>query len=162
MYRMNYYNDNMNHWMFHKIIIIVWSDFDNDSWIVKHFEALTLHMYCYITIHSVNFVISLPSENLKKFEHSDMKRYNGWLTIIIIYCGKEHFPCKYMKKNEILNYNFIWIWSYIFIETSLTVLIICTWIHWSIHRILHKYLKENLLNLIIFCNTIKSKKSTTS
>jgi hypothetical protein len=36
-------------------------------------------MYRYIMIHSVNLVLSLPSENLKNIEYEIMKRYNGLL-----------------------------------------------------------------------------------
>jgi hypothetical protein len=53
--------------------------------IIKSYEAITLHIYRYITIHSVNFVSSLPLENLENIECEIMKRYNGWIIIITVY-----------------------------------------------------------------------------
>jgi hypothetical protein len=57
-----------------------------------------LHMYRYITIHSINFVFSLLSENLKNIECEIMKYYNDLLQ-------EDSFSCKYIQKYEILNYN---------------------------------------------------------
>jgi hypothetical protein len=46
-------------------------------------------MYRYTTIYSVNFVVSLPSENLKNIKYRIMNRYNGWITVITIYCDRD-------------------------------------------------------------------------
>jgi hypothetical protein len=78
--------------------------------IVERFEALTLHMNGYTMIRSVNFMMSLPSENLKNIECRIIKCYNNLITVIMIYCVRNHFPCKAMKKYKFLNYTFTWLW----------------------------------------------------
>jgi hypothetical protein len=91
-----------------------------------------------------------------------IKCYNGWVIIIIIYCGRDFFfPCKVMKKYKILNYIFTWLWSYIFIETTSIVLIISTCIPWSFHMVL-QISQKKLLNSNIFCKTTKSMKLSTT
>jgi hypothetical protein len=66
-------------------------------------------MYNYTTIHSINFMVSLSSENLKNIECRIIKRYNGWINVIRVYYDRDHFPCKFIKKHKILNYTFTWL-----------------------------------------------------
>jgi hypothetical protein len=61
-------------------------------------------MYHYIMICSVNFVLSLLSENLENIECKIIKYYHDWITIIMVYCGRDHNSCKNIQKYEILNY----------------------------------------------------------
>jgi hypothetical protein len=39
-------------------------------------------------------MMSLSLKNLDKFVCQVMKYYNDWVTVITVYCDREHFPCK--------------------------------------------------------------------
>jgi hypothetical protein len=78
-------------------------------------------------------------------------RYNGSLR-------QRTFPCIIMKNIEFWIIPIHWIWSYIFIKVSELILIISSSFPWSLLESCNQILKNNLLNSIMFCKTIKLKK----